>query len=96
MGINDQTTIVEYSVMVYYTTQFSNDVTDVAGYINQLIALANVAYVNSGIPLRLKLHCYEEALGLVEDLSSSYNTFNSFAAWKSKTVCISIYKTIIL
>jgi hypothetical protein len=53
-------TMVNVSVMVYFTPDFKSLVPKPNNYIQSLINLANTAYNNSGIPLRIHSHCSEE------------------------------------
>jgi hypothetical protein len=56
-GRADDTTVVEVSVTVYYTADFKRQTDDVEAFVAQAIAQANAGYMNSNIPMRLKLHC---------------------------------------
>ena len=56
-GRADNSTVVEYSVTVYYTKGFKESTADPETFINQVVAETNDGYKNSGIPLRVKLHC---------------------------------------
>ena len=56
-GDLDSETIAEYSVTVYYTKQFLKSTPDPAAFIDQLLAETNQGYVNSRVPLRVRLHC---------------------------------------
>merc|ERR1719479_475411 len=60
MGKNDQTTLVTYSIMLYYTPEVKADVDDIRLMADQVIATTNQGYINSEIPLRAVLHCIEE------------------------------------
>merc|ERR1712156_219416 len=63
-GKRDQTTIVTYSVMLYYTPEVRAAVEssgdDLKMFVNQMIDTTNQGYINSQIPIRAKLHCLEE------------------------------------
>ena len=56
----DNTTIVTYTVMFYYTAELAEDTPDLEGFFDQLIADTNAGYENSEIPLRIKKHCSEQ------------------------------------
>ena len=71
----DNTTIIEFSVMVYYTSQFEKQEKDVLGFVNQLLAMTNAGYKNSRVPLRITLHCIEEATIDEADQSSTLANF---------------------
>jgi hypothetical protein len=60
LGKQDNTTMAELSIMIYYTTAFSakaND--DPITYIHNLVAFFNSVMNNTNIPLRLRSHCIE-------------------------------------
>lgn len=59
-GQADQESDVTISLIVYYTVEFRRVTPDVEGHIEEFIALANFAFANSRIPLRLGLHCILE------------------------------------
>ena len=48
------------SLIVYYTYEFGQTTPDVQGHIDGLILNTNIAFQNSKIPLRFKLHCFLE------------------------------------
>ncbi len=56
----DNTTIVTYTVMFYYTAELAEDTPDLEGFFDQLVADTNAGYENSEIPLRIKKHCSEQ------------------------------------
>ena len=60
-GRADATTVVEYTVTVYYTKGFKETTADPATFIDQVIAETNDGYKNSNIPLHAKLHCVLES-----------------------------------
>merc|ERR1712218_71393 len=60
MGKTDSTTLVTYSIMLYYTPEVKAAVDDVRLMADQVIATTNQGYINSKIPLRASLHCLEE------------------------------------
>ena len=64
LGEMDQTTIANYSIMLYYTPEARAAVEtsgkDFNAYIELVIATTNQGYINSQIPIRAKLHCLEE------------------------------------
>ena len=59
--ISDNSTIVTYSMMFYYTKEFAEVTADVEGFIDYSVELTNQAYINSKIPVRIKKFCSEEA-----------------------------------
>ena len=68
--IEDTTTIAFYSIKFYYTTAFAKNTRDINGYIKRAVAETNLAYINSGVPLRAFALCAEAAPSLREVLDS--------------------------
>ena len=56
-GAVDTSTIVEFTITVYYTEEFKKTTADPLTFIDQVIAETNQGYINSGIPIRARLHC---------------------------------------
>ena len=76
LGILDNATLVQYTVMFYFTTDFAKITADIAGYVDQVLAETNQGYVNSDVPLRVSKYCIEPAgLGDGSDTVSMLNTF---------------------
>ena len=67
MGLEDRQSIVEVSMIVYYTTDVKNEFSDIAGIVDNMIANSNVGFQNSNVPLRVRLFCLEELVGFVEN-----------------------------
>ena len=63
-GKRDQTTIVTYSVMLYYTPEVRAAVESSGGdlkmFVDEMIDSTNQGYINSKIPVRAVVHCMEE------------------------------------
>ena len=72
--------MVEFSVMIYYTPEFAAITSDIPGFVDQVLAETNQGYVNSNIPMTIKLHCIEPAS--ISDTSSSSALMLSFMAMK--------------
>jgi len=79
-GIDDDTTIVEYSIKFYYTKEFAEATDDIEIYLDQVIAETNQGYINSNIPIRVKIFCIE-ATTLNDDADSSA-LMKSFKTYK--------------
>ena len=79
-AVRDTTTIVIYSIKVYYTPQFAATTADILGFVEQLIQETNVGYYNSKVPLRAKLHCTE--LATLNDVNSVKTMLDQFSAMK--------------
>ena len=60
-GRVDNSTIVEYTITVYYTKEFKQTTADPLTFIDQVIAETNQGYINSGIPIRARLHCVAQS-----------------------------------
>jgi len=78
-GIDDDTTIVEYSVKFYYTIDMAEATEDIELYMDQVVAETNQGYIDSKIPIRIKMFCIE-ALPIrdIEDGSDMLSTFASY------------------
>jgi len=59
-GKTDYTTVVTYTIMLYYTPEARHSVDDMRTLAEDIIAKTNQGYMNSQIPLKAKLHCMEE------------------------------------
>jgi len=57
----DNVTAASYSVMFYYTPEFADITADIDGFIDQVLAETNQAYVQSGVPLTATKFCTERA-----------------------------------
>ena len=57
----DNTTIVTYSVMFYYTQEFEDVTADIEGFVDHIIDITNEGYINSNMPVRVKSFCIEKA-----------------------------------
>ena len=56
-GREDEESKVIVTVIFYYTDLFERETPDIKGHIENLLENANLAYINSKIPLELKYHC---------------------------------------
>jgi len=81
-GKDDNTTIVTYSVMFYYTKEFAAFTEDIPMYVSQVVAETNQGYINSNIPLRVKAHCIEAAN--LHDIYSGGSMLSKFSCSKPK------------
>ena len=82
LGILDNSTLVEYTVMFYYTPDFAKITADIAGYVDQVLAETNQGYVNSDVPLRVSKYCIEPA-GISDD-SDTISMLNTFTVMKEQ------------
>ena len=78
--VADTTTIVTYSVQIYFTKKFADATSDIQGFTDLVIAETNQGYINSKVPLRIKKHCTEQVS--IADGKSSAVTLNSLAGLK--------------
>ena len=76
----DNTTVVTYSVMFYFTPEFGADTADIPGFIDQVIAETNQGYINSQIPVRVAKFCIEEAT--MNDISNGVDAIKTFREMK--------------
>lgn len=60
---DDKTTIVNVSIMFYYTKAFEDVTPDIEGEVNQALANTNMGFINSMIPVRVQKFCIERATG---------------------------------
>jgi len=90
MIVSDTTTIVTYSVKVYYTPLFAQMNPDVKGFVDTCIDETNQGYINSNVPLRIKLLCTEqtdisEAQSMERPDDLSEQQLNEFATMKGSS-----------
>jgi len=78
----DTTTIVTYSVKIYYTPTFARATADMDGYFEQVIQETNQGYINSKVPLRAKLCCSEQATFDDRSDKNALQTLYDFKAMK--------------
>ena len=76
------TTLVTYTVKVYYTPEFAAVTSDIYGFIEQVIQETNQGYINSKVPLCVKALSSE--LATLNDVSSSSVMLSSFKTMKGK------------
>ena len=60
-GEEDSTTNVTISVIFYFTKEFEAVTPDIEGHVEGLIENTNIAFLRSGIPVRLAIHCLLQA-----------------------------------
>lgn len=78
-GIRDNTTIVTFSIKFYYTREFAASTDDIQLYMEQVTAETNQGYINSLIPVRMKIHCIEAAaLNDIADGGEMLSTFRTY------------------
>ena len=82
-AVSDTTTIVTYTVKVYYTPQFAATTADIEGFVDQVIQETNQGYINSNVPLRVKLHCTE--LATISDTYDGRTMISNFRVMKGTT-----------
>ena len=77
----DNTTIVTFSLMFYYTPEFEAVTADIEGFVDQIIDITNEGFINSEIPVRVKAFCIEKA-----SLTDSTGTLGAFAEMKGSRI----------
>ncbi len=96
----DNTTIVEFSVKIYYTAELEADTADLDNFIAQVIDETNQGYINSEIPLRIKAHCPEklaiaesgDSYGLLSQLKALNNNNYSMTRDGADTAALLVLK----
>ena len=68
---NDTTTVVTFSVQIYFTSKFYQSTKDVPGFIDNMITATNSAYESSQVPMRIKVHCIQE-VGIPDGLTAAW------------------------
>ena len=56
----DTSTVVTYSVQVYYTQELADSTSDIKDFLELVISETNEGYQLSQVPLRIKLHCAQK------------------------------------
>jgi len=80
-ALSDNSTVVTYTVKVYYTAAFAASTPDVEGFIDVALNETNQGYINSQVPLRIKKHCTEQTT--ISDGLSPWASLNQLANLKS-------------
>jgi len=80
-GIQDNTTIVTFTVKYYFTKEAKEIIDDIDLYFDQITAITNEGFINSLIPVRMKIHCIELAADL-EELYNGVPMLKAFDAYK--------------
>ena len=87
LAVIDNTTVVTYSVQIYYTKEFAAVTPDIQGWMDAVIAETNQGYINSNVPLRVKKHCTEQAdLPDGTDASILLDSLSSFKPTQIETL----------
>merc|ERR1719186_913647 len=75
----DNTTIVTYTVKMWYTQEVEDAIPELQGFFDQVIDDTNQGYINSDIPLRVEMLCAEK-IGVVDSgsIQTILSTFSSF------------------
>jgi len=80
--VKDEGAIATYSVMVYYTKDFKRSTKNIELFVKQVLAETNQIYANSKVPIRVKLHCLEEATINDSDYRNLH-TFGNMKGWRN-------------
>eukprot|EP00088_Acartia_fossae_P046338 TRINITY_DN5000_c0_g1_i3.p1 TRINITY_DN5000_c0_g1~~TRINITY_DN5000_c0_g1_i3.p1 ORF type:complete len:381 (+),score=55.28 TRINITY_DN5000_c0_g1_i3:618-1760(+) len=72
--------MVTYTAKVYYTPEVAKTTKDIYGFVEQIVAETNQGYKNSGVPMKLKVHCIE--LATVHDTSNVVTMILNFKKMK--------------
>lgn len=77
--IIDRSSLISYSIKVYYTSQVAENVKDVETFLDQVIKETNEGYKNSKVPLRAELLCAERiSIEESKDLSEMIDLFRDY------------------
>jgi len=82
-GIDDNTTVVTFSIKYYYTLDFAENEDDIDLYFDQLTAVTNQGYINSEIPVRITIFCIEKTE--LRDIRDAEAMLMAFARLKGST-----------
>ena len=80
----DNTTMVEYSSMIYFTPTFENETDNIGQFVDELEKVTNQGYSNSEIRLKMKVHCVEKAS--IDDERDKRVMLRRFKTMKGDTV----------
>jgi len=80
----DNTTVVTFTVKMYYTQEFEDNTPEIEGFFVQIIDDTNQGFVNSEIPLRVEMLCSEK-IGITET-GSAQGMLGTFSAFGSTTL----------
>ena len=83
---DDNSTMVTYSVMFYFTPQFAAVTADIPGFIDQVIAETNQGYRNSRIPVQVSKLCIEAAT--IDDVAEPTTFLHTFEAMKTSAAAL--------
>ena len=86
--LDRQSGITEVTVMWYYSKQFDDITSNPALYIESLINLANTAYQNSNIDLKLKTLCIERLPSTFIESSNVTDLLNDLLAVKGSEAAL--------
>ena len=84
-GRQNNVTVAELTVMVYYTPEFKTSVgglSSVEDYVNTMMTETNQGYENSGILASIRVLCLEEMD--IDEQSSASTMLNNFRTSKSE------------
>ena len=77
-GREDRTTTVTVSVIFYFTEAFAKVTPDMNGHVKNVIANANIAFLKSGIPVKLSTKCMLKAdMGEAPDSANRIREFKN-------------------
>merc|ERR1719369_1751928 len=81
LGKADTTTIVTYTVMIWYTEEFKqlfSSTEDIEAFTDLVILETNQAYISGNIPVRVSKHCVQLHPTLTEDVTDSSTVLSKF------------------
>ena len=72
--------------MFYFTKAFEEVTPDIEGEVNQALAVTNLGFINSKIPVRVEKLCIEKATGDVYLWKDVWNVLNEFRNMKGNRI----------
>jgi len=83
LGESDTTTVVTYTVMLWYTQEFRNlfaTSADMDAFTDLVILETNEAYISGNMPVRIQKHCLKQHPTINEDDTDSSTILSNFAS----------------
>jgi len=86
-GKTDKTTMVTYTIKIYYTPEVKKSVKNIATMVENVVDQTNQGYKNSKIPVRVKLHCMEETsvpIGTAQGTDQRLESLQQVQGWRQQ------------
>ena len=79
-GKDDDKTVVDYTIKFYYTREFAEATDDIEIYFDKVLSETNQGYINTKIPVRIRMFCIEATT--LRDEKKISTQLNKFANYK--------------